>query len=124
VPTFKELDSAVTLAHQLDEGGGPFVLVNILTVDPADADQFIDAWAVDAAVMKQQKGFISTQLHRGIAGSGTFMNHAVWESVELYKQARRDSKARETAHAMYPASLVASPHLFRPVAVEGICVGW
>ena len=123
MPIFKELDRSVTLTQQLEEGGGPVILVNILTVDPADADQLIEAWSVDAAVMKGQKGFISTQLHRGIAGSGTFMNYAVWESAELYRDARRNSKAREQAQGMYPESLVASPHLFRPVAVEGICIG-
>jgi hypothetical protein len=31
--------------------------------------------------MKQQPGFISTQLHRGTAGSTTLVNVAVWESA-------------------------------------------
>ncbi len=123
MPTFRELDRAVTLADQLAEGGGPVILVNILTVDAADADQLVAAWSVDAAVMKGQKGFISTQLYRGIAGSGTFMNHAVWESAELYRSARLDTNARERAKGLYPESLVASPHLFRPMAVSGVCVG-
>ncbi|HEX7784471.1 MAG TPA: antibiotic biosynthesis monooxygenase family protein [Sphingobium sp.] len=123
MPTFEELDRTVTLNEQLEEsGGGPVILVNILTVDPADADKLVEAWAIDAAVMKGQKGFISTQLYRGIAGSGTFMNNAVWESVELYRAARLDTKAREKARDMYPSSLVASPHLVRPMAVAGICV--
>lgn len=122
MPQFEELDRTVTLNEQLDEGGGPFILVNILTVDPSDADRLIEAWSTDAAVMKSRKGFISTQLYRGIAGSGTFMNHAVWESVAAYKSARLDTKDRDAARGLYPASLIASPHLFRPMAVPGVCV--
>jgi heme-degrading monooxygenase HmoA len=30
---------------------------------------------------KAQPGFISTQLHHGIAGSNVFLNDAVWQSV-------------------------------------------
>lgn len=122
MPQFDELDRTVTLAEQLEEGGGPVFLVNILTVDPTDADQLVKAWSTDATVMKGQKGFVSTQLYRGIAGSGTFVNNAVWESVAAYKAARLDTKAREAARGLYPASLVASPHLVRPMAVAGVCI--
>ena len=38
-------------------------------------------------LMKQQPGFISTQLHRGIAESCTFINYVVWESTSQFKQA-------------------------------------
>jgi heme-degrading monooxygenase HmoA len=31
--------------------------------------------------MKQQPGFISTQLHRGTAGSTTYVNVAVWNPL-------------------------------------------
>jgi heme-degrading monooxygenase HmoA len=122
MPNFAELDASVTLAEQLDENGGPVILTNILHVTPEDADQLVAAWAADAAVMKHQPGFISTQLYRGIAGSGTFLNHAIWESTAKYRAARTDSGARAQARAMYPASLTATPHLFRAVAVPGICV--
>ena len=50
-------------------------------------DDFLSAWADDAAYLKSQPGFISTQLHRGIGGSSVFINYAVWESTELYKGA-------------------------------------
>ncbi len=39
------------------------------TVEPEEAERLQEAWASDAAFMKQQPGFISTQLHRGIGGS-------------------------------------------------------
>jgi heme-degrading monooxygenase HmoA len=37
--------------------------------------------------MKRQPGFISTQLHRGIADSDALLNYALWESVEHFRQA-------------------------------------
>ena len=38
--------------------------------------------AKEAEKFKEQPGFISTQLHKGIGGSATFINYAVWESAE------------------------------------------
>ena len=71
--------------------------------------------------MKQQPGFISTQLHRGIAGSTTFVNVAVWESAAALRTAF--SSPEFQAHvAHYPDSAVTQPHLFQKVAVPGICV--
>uniref|UniRef100_A0AAU3H7R7 Antibiotic biosynthesis monooxygenase n=1 Tax=Streptomyces sp. NBC_01401 TaxID=2903854 RepID=A0AAU3H7R7_9ACTN len=122
MPKFTELDSHVTLADQLEEDGGPVVLVNVLRVAPEDADQLLLAWSTDAAALKKQPGFISTQLYRGIAGSGTFLNHAVWESTAHYRAARLDESVRAAARELYPAVLIASPHLFRAQAVPGICV--
>ena len=52
---------------------------------PEEVDRFLRAWAADAAYFKSQPGFISTQLHRGIAGSSVLVNYAVWESTELLK---------------------------------------
>ena len=118
---FKEIDNHVTLNDQLKEDGGPVVLINLFTVDPKDADSLLAAWADDAAYMKRQPGFISTQLHRGIAGSGAFLNYAVWESVEHFRRAFENPEFRaKLGH--YPVSTVASPHLFRKVSVAGICV--
>jgi heme-degrading monooxygenase HmoA len=122
MPQFADLDRTVSLQEQLEETGGPVVLVNVLTVDPDDTDQLLQAWAIDARQMKTQPGFISTQLYRGIAGSGTFVNHAVWESTAHYRAARLNDAARAAARASYPDSLVARPHLVRAVAVEGVCV--
>ena len=36
-------------------------------------------WGVDATNFKQQPGFISTQLHKGIEKSTVFLNYAVWD---------------------------------------------
>jgi heme-degrading monooxygenase HmoA len=118
---FAEMDDKVTLFAQLEEQGGPVVLINKFNVDPGEVDQLIQAWAADAAVMQRLPGYISTQLHRGIGGSCVFLNYAVWESTRHFKQAFNNLEFQsQLAH--YPSSAVASPHLFRKVAVPGICV--
>jgi hypothetical protein len=50
-----------------------------------------------------------------------FVNHAVWESVQAFRDAFGDPQFQAT-FARYPDSTVASPHLFQKVAVPGICV--
>jgi heme-degrading monooxygenase HmoA len=117
----REMDDRVRLADQLSEEVGPVILINTFQVAPEDVDALLEAWAADAAYLKQQPGFISAQLHRGIAGSGVFLNHAVWESVQAFRDAFGDPQFQAT-FARYPDSTVASPHLFQKVAVPGICV--
>ncbi len=121
MPKFVEMDRAVTLAEQLGTEAGPVVLINTFVVPPADADRFLTTWAADAAIMKAQPGFIATQLLRGIAGSGTFLNHAVWQSVAHFRAAFANPEFRARL-ADYPEGTTVSPHLFRKVEVPGICV--
>ena len=116
-----EMDERVGLADQLADEVGPVILVNTFTVAPEDADQLLEAWAADAAYLRTKPGYISTQLHRGIAGSSVFLNVAVWESVTTFRSAFADPQFQAT-FARYPDSTVASPHLFQKVAVPGICV--
>jgi heme-degrading monooxygenase HmoA len=115
------MDPTVPLAAQLADEGGPVILINTLVVPPEDADKLLEAWANDAALMKRQPGFISTQLHRGIAGSSTFLNYAVWQSTAHFRAAFSNPEFRAQLGA-YPDSATASPHLFRKVEVPGICV--
>jgi quinol monooxygenase YgiN len=117
----REMDERTTYADQLRADDRPVVLINQFNVAPEDVDRFLDVWADDAAFMKQQPGFISTQLHRGTAGSSTFMNVAVWESSRALGEAFGSPEFQRRA-ARYPESAVAAPHLFQKVAVPGICV--
>jgi heme-degrading monooxygenase HmoA len=119
---FKEMDAHVSLSDQLGQEAGPVVLVNEFSVDPRQADDLIVAWAEDAAYFKSRPGFIAAQLHRGIAGSGVFLNYAVWESVRDFRNAFSSPEFRSKL-TRYPESTVASPHLFQKVAVPGICLG-
>ena len=116
-----EMDPTVTLSDQLTREVGPVVLVNTFHVAPSDVDALLSAWAQDAAYLKTKPGYIATQLHRGIGGSTTFVNVAVWESVSAFRAAFGDPEFQAT-FANYPESAVASPHLFQKVAVPGICV--
>jgi heme-degrading monooxygenase HmoA len=120
MPRFIEMDQTVTLADQLKDESGPVVLINTFVVPPADADRLLAAWTADAEVMARQPGFVSTQLHRGIAGSGVFRNYAVWDSVADFRAAFTNPEFRARL-SNYPESATASPHLFRTVAVPGIC---
>jgi len=118
---FANLDETISITDQLGETGSPVVLVNVFSSAPEDADGLIEAWTRDAAFMKQQPGFIWTQLHRGIGDSNTFMNYAVWESVAAFKAAFEHPDFQRQI-ADYPESTVSRPHLFRKLAVPGICV--
>jgi heme-degrading monooxygenase HmoA len=80
----------------------------------------LKAWEDDANWMKQQAGYISTQLHRGIAGSCVFLNYAVWESVAHFRAAFTHPEF-QSALGAYPSSAVASPHLFSRLAVPNLC---
>jgi quinol monooxygenase YgiN len=120
-PKLVEMDDRVTLHHQMGLDVGPVILINTFHVTPAEVDQLLTAWAADAAWMKRQPGCISIQLHRGIGGSGVFLNYAVWESVAHCQRAFRHPDFQAALQA-YPPSAVASPHLFQKVAVPGICV--
>ncbi|MEM7444400.1 MAG: antibiotic biosynthesis monooxygenase family protein [Pseudomonadota bacterium] len=118
---FEELDDSVTLADQMEADEGPIVLINLFTVAESDEQALLDAWAHDAAFMKTQPGYISTQLHRGLAGSSTFLNYAVWESAAAFRAAFTNPEFQSRIDH-YPNSTVASPHLFRKLAVTNHCV--
>jgi heme-degrading monooxygenase HmoA len=116
-----EMDPLVSLKEQMATELGPVVLINVFHVLPSQADALLSAWADDARYFKRQSGFISAQLHRGVAGSGTFLNYAVWESVAHFRRAFESPEFRAKLSA-YPESTVASPHLFQRVAVPDVCV--
>lgn len=116
----KPLDDKFPIQRQLGIDATPVVLVNVFTLDAADEPIFLDAWKDDAEFMKRQPGFISTQLHRAIGESPTYLNYAVWESTEAFRAAftHPDFIAKLSA---YPSSAVAVPHLFQKIGVAGIC---
>ncbi|MGY3034254.1 heme-degrading monooxygenase HmoA [Bradyrhizobium sp. USDA 4354] len=117
----RPLDPSFPIDRQIAIDANSVVLVNPFTLDKADEAAFLKTWQDDAAFMKQQPGFISTQLHRALGDSSTYLNYAVWESTAHFRAAftHPDFLAKI---ASYPASAIASPHLFQKVAVPGICV--
>lgn len=113
------LDPAFPIDRQLEVEATNVVLVNVFTLDAADEQAFLLAWQDDAALMKRQPGFISTQLHRAIGPSPTYLNYAVWQSTADFRAAFTSPEFRAKLSA-YPASAKASPHLFQKAAVPGI----
>ena len=118
----KPLDPSTPIFQQLGTEVAPVILVNVFQVAEADIPALLKAWEADANWMKQQPGYISTQLHQGIGGSTAFMNYAIWESVAHFRAAFNHPEFK-AALAHYPSSAVASPHLFSRLTVPNLCVG-
>jgi Antibiotic biosynthesis monooxygenase len=78
-------------------------------------------WQDDAVFMKQQPGFISTQLTRAVGESPCYLNYAVWETTAHFRDAFTNPGFRAKL-SVYPSSAVAIPHLFQKLAVTGVCV--
>jgi len=117
------LDPTCPIDQQLRaaaDSAAPAILVNLFTVAEADIPALMSAWEQDANWMKQQPGFLSTQLHRAIGGSHMFMNYAVWESVDSFRDAFTHPDF-VGALAAYPSSAVAQPQLFAKLAVPNLC---
>ncbi|NTF83981.1 antibiotic biosynthesis monooxygenase [Agrobacterium rhizogenes] len=116
-----EMDKNVTFFQQIQtEDTGPVVLINHFHVDPADEEEFLNMWQVDAAYMLRA-GCLSGQMHKGTEGSASFINIAVWENAQTLGRAFMKPEFQELI-ARYPASATASPHLFRKLAIPGVCV--
>ena len=121
MPNFKELNDAVSLADQMQSNeDGSVVLINVFTIDAQDEEALLAAWSHDADFMKAQPGYISTQMHKAIGGSTTYINYAIWESVESFRNAFSNPEFQKRI-GDYPQSAVASPHLFKKLAVKGHC---
>jgi len=117
----RPLDPSFPIERQIGIDASPVVLVNSFILDKADEAAFLKVWQHDAEFMKRQSGFISTRLHRAIGESPTYLNYAVWESTAHFRAAFTNPEFRAELSA-YPASVVATPHLFKTIAVPGICV--
>ena len=116
----KPLDPNFPIQQQMSIDAGPVVLINIFTVDPRDQDALVQAWRSDALWMKQQPGYISTQLHKAIGSSNMYLNYAIWDSVADFRAAFSNPEfQQELSH--YPSSAVTAPHLFKKIAVQNCC---
>ncbi|MEM7319520.1 MAG: antibiotic biosynthesis monooxygenase family protein [Pseudomonadota bacterium] len=117
----EEMDSVVSLATQMQSNDGPIVLMNYFTIDSIDEDALLRAWTNNADFMKTQPGYISTQMHKSIAGSSVFVNCAVWQDVKSFRDAFTHPEFQRLI-GEYPASAVARPHLFKKIAIPNHCV--
>ena len=62
----KPLDENMPIFAQMGSDVSPVVLVNLFQVASDDIAALVSAWEADANWMKQQPGYISTQLTRGL----------------------------------------------------------
>lgn len=123
-----EMDDRITIKDQLEEKiDGQVILINKFNVNPDKVEQFLKDWKEDANRFIQQPRFVSAQLHKGIGKSSVFINYAVWDSIENFKNAVNklilNPQTQSPLLKYDDDSLVISPHLFKKVEVHGICGG-
>ncbi len=121
-----EMDDRITIKDQLEEEiDGQIILINKFNVTPDKVEQFLKDWKEDANRFIKQPGFVSAQLHKGIGKSSVFLNYAVWDSIENFKNAVNklilNPQTQSPLLKYDDDSLVISPHLFKKVEVHGIC---
>ena len=121
MPKLTEKDAKVTLMEQMETDVSPVVLINRFSVAPGEVDQLVKAWAADAAFLKTQPGYISAQLYRA-SEAELRVRQCRGLGVGRTFQARFHAPDVSGHLAGYPASAVASPHLFSKVTVPNICV--
>jgi heme-degrading monooxygenase HmoA len=124
------MDDRVKFKEQIEEKeivDGQVILINKFNVNPDKVEQFVKDWGKDATKFKQQPGFISAELHKGIGKSSVFINYAVWESLEQYNEALHklifNSETQSPLMKYDDDSLVISPHIFKKIVIPGICIG-
>jgi len=117
----ESLDPDTSFEAQLGEDTGPVVVVNTFIVPEGLMDAVIKNWQQDGDFMKAQPGFISAQMHRGVGGSNLLMNVAVWESTAAVARAFASPAFHQAVH-QYPDGIRVLPHVYRKVAVPGVCV--
>lgn len=118
-----ELDAKVPLFSQFaDTLKQPILLVNLFTCDHQDQTEFKQAWTADAYYFCSQPGCLTAQLHQGIQNSSLFLNYAIFETAAAFAATTQQPQF-VPLRKPYPDSAVAHPHLFRRVAIPGICIG-
>jgi quinol monooxygenase YgiN len=126
---YVEMDERVKFKEQVEEKGidGSVIVIVKFNVEPDKIEQFLKDWEEDATNFKQQPGFISAELHKGIGKSSVFINYAVWESLEQYNEALHklifNSETQSPLMKYDDDSLVISPHIFKKIVIPGICIG-
>jgi len=71
--------------------------------------------------LRASLGSFQLSFIRILVACGTFVNYAVWESTAQLKKAVNDTYLQSRL-SKYAHSTVISPHIFKKVAVPGICV--
>ena len=117
----EEMDKRRTLDKQLEEDVGPVLLINKFNLDPQDVNQFLKAWASDAEIINSnldssQPNYIEVLLE--VAHSLTMLSgNPHRNSSKLLVILNSRLRCLSTL-----LSAAASPHLFKKIAIPGVCV--
>jgi len=83
---------------------GQIVLLNTFRVPEGEIEAFQQGWAKAADAMRLQPGFVSTTMHRPVAGSQLWVNYAVWDSAAAFTKALATPEFRAGAAFIKQAS--------------------
>ena len=104
-----------------DEDAGPIIVMNKFHVNPQEVDEFLQVFTKTTETFKQQPGFISAQ---PAFGESLAVPHSLiisFGNLAHFKQAFDRPEFKSNMAKVLP-NTVMSPHLFKKVAVPGICV--
>jgi heme-degrading monooxygenase HmoA len=67
----------------------PIVLINVFSVEQGKEEEFAKMWTEALALIKNEPGFIDTNLHRSLDPNARFqfINVAHWETQEAWQAA-------------------------------------
>lgn len=118
--TFYDFDSEKSFKEQLEEETGTVILTNTFTIPKGQMESALATWKKTADILKFCPGHISTQLHRGV-DSNMLINVAVWDCAHHLRDglSREDFKA---VLASFPPGTECRAHLYRRIAIDGVCV--
>ena len=94
--------------------------MNKFHLEPDKIEQFLKDWTETSILFKQQAGFITAELYKGIGKSSVFVSYQVWKSIDDFKKGSSSVLNSEDVNsrlAKYNDSLVISSHLFRKAVV-------
>lgn len=122
MPTFHEIDPAHPFRQQLEADIGPVVITNTYTVPEGHMDETISIWGKAARIGTKQPGFISAQMHRGIAGSNQLIIYSEWSSARDLKNYLNLPEVKAIV-ATFPPGTECRPHVFQKISIDGVCSG-
>jgi heme oxygenase (mycobilin-producing) len=87
------------------DGSEGVTLINPFEVPEGDDERFAAGWERARAALADQRGYLGTRLHRGVAESDfRFVNLARWSSPLMFARATQRPAFREAADALrFPA---------------------
>ncbi|KAJ9106021.1 hypothetical protein QFC19_003357 [Naganishia cerealis] len=116
--TFHDVDPAHPFRQQLQaDVSGPVVITNTYSVPEGHMDETIAIWAKALEIGVTQPGYISAQLHRGIAGANVLINYSEWSSVRQLKDFL-DLPEIKALVASFPKGTECRAHVFQKLDID------